>query len=282
MADVITGSTQLAPTKNDVVAEIVQRELREAVTMLPTIMDMSRLAGPGMKQIRFPKLSSFSVVDRASGAAGDATALTAATDNLDLDQNAFVSWIIDSFDEIQSNIPAQAEFARRAATAHGRYVDLQILNELENAGVATGTIGDITRDIVLDMREALLANEADKNMLWLAVGPDQEKELLKIDEFTRADVYGTSNIPNGMIGRVYGVNIVMNNQLAAQQYFMYERSAVAIAFQQQPRLASDEAIEYGTGARRFAMDQIFGVQAMQLGEQGVGATESALIVKDAN
>ena len=279
----VTGTPQLDPVKQELVAELVQRELKAAVTLLPTITDFSSLAVPGAKTIKIPKLTSFTVVNRASQAAGTPEDLSATTDNMNLDQNAYVQWIIDSFDEIQANIPAQAEFALRAAAAHGRFVDAQIIGEMETVGVEEASAtGDVTRDIVLAMRKQLLQRNADKNALFMAVGPEQEEALLKIDEFTRADIYGTSNIPDGMIGRVYGVNIIMNNQLADDQYFMYERTGMSVAFQQRANLVSETDIDYGSNARKFVLDQIFGVQGLQLGQEGVGATLSALVVKDAN
>lgn len=279
----VTGTPQLDPVKQELVAELVQRELKAAVTLLPTITDFSALAVPGAKTIKIPKLTSFTVVNRASQAPGTPEDLSATTDDMALDRNAYVQWIIDSFDEIQANIPAQAEFALRAASSHGRFVDAQIIGEMETVGVEEATaIGDVTRDIVLAMRKQLLKRNADKNALFMTVGPEQEEALLKIDEFTRADIYGTSNIPDGMIGRVYGVNIIMNNQLADDQYFMYERTGMSVAFQQRANLVSETDIDYGSNARKFVLDQIFGVQGLQLGQEGVGATLSALVVKDAN
>ena len=279
----VTGTPQLDPVKQELVAELVQRELKAAVTLLPTITDFSSLAVPGAKTIKIPKLTSFTVVNRASQAPGTPEDLSATTDDMALDRNAYVQWIIDSFDEIQANIPAQAEFALRAASSHGRFVDAQIIGEMETVGVEEpSAIGDVTRDIVLAMRKQLLKRNADKNALFMTVGPEQEEALLKIDEFTRADIYGTSNIPDGMIGRVYGVNIIMNNQLADDQYFMYERTGMSVAFQQRANLVSETDIDYGSNARKFVLDQIFGVQGLQLGQEGVGAGESALVVKDAN
>jgi len=282
MADAITGTTELVATKQDLVSQLVQKELREAVTLLPTISDFSAMAVPGAKQLNIPKLDAFTVIDRVSAAAGDATVLTSSTDDLALDKNAFVSWIIDSFDEIQSNINAQLEFARRAASAQGRYVDAQIVTEMETVGEATTTAGTISRDIVLEMRETLLTRNANKDQLFLAVPPAQEAALLKIAEFSSSDVYGAAVIPSGFIGRVFGVNLVLNNQLGATQYFMYDKDGIAIAFQQRPNMASESDIKYGSKAMRFVLDQIFGLKGMQLGVNGVGGTESALVVKDNN
>lgn len=282
MADVITGNTQLGPTKQDVIAAIVQKELKFAAKLLPYITDFSVFAGKGAKSVSFPKLSSFTVVDRATATAGEAQTLLSSVDTMALDQNAYVSWIIDSSDAVQSQIEAQIEFARRAASAHGRYVDERIIATAESVGLATATAGNISRNIVLEMRKALALNDADMANVALWISPDQEETMLKVDEFTRADVYGSSNVPSGVIGRVYGVPVVIHNGLAAQQFFMCEKSGLAIAFQQAPAMAEQPEIQFGTSAKRVAMDQLFGTVGLQLGEKAVAAGKSPLVIKDNN
>jgi hypothetical protein len=284
MADAITGSTQLSPAQQDAIAAIVQRELISAAVLGGTVRDVSNLAVPGNKSITIPRLSSFSITNRASGAQGDAVVLSADGDQMNLDQNAYVAWILDSKDETQTTFDFQSEAAERAASAHGVYVDNQIISEMETVGVevSSGTTGDITKQIVLDMRKDLLNRKARRNDLFLAVSPDQEAALLAINEFVEADRYGSAIIPNGVLGRLYGVNVVITAELAAQQYFMYERGGVALGFQKGPQMEEQGANEFGVGARRVAMDQLFGVKGMQIEEQGVAAGESALVVKDAN
>lgn len=282
MADVITGNTQLSATKQDLVAAIVQKELAFQAKLSPYFTDVSQFCAPGAKTISFPKLTSFTVVDRASGAQGDASVLTSSTDTLDLEWNAYVAWIIDSSDAIQSAIPAQVEFARRAAAALGRYVDTKILAELETVGVATTTAGAISRDIILEMRASLLKHHADLSQMSLFISPDDEAGMLKIASFTEAQVYGSSNVPTGVIGKVYGVNVVVHAGLVANQYYMAEKNGLCYGFQKAPAMSSQPANEYGTSAVRTAMDQLFGVNGLELGADGVGATVSALVVKDNN
>ena len=283
MADAITGNTELVATKSDVIGAIVQKELKFAAKLSPFFTDLSFLARPGSKSVAYPKLTSFTAVDRASGVAGDATSLTSSTDVLDLDENAYVAWLVDSSDEIQSEIAVQIEFARRAASAHGRYFDEKIIAELETVGVATTTVALlITRDVVLEMRKALLLNDGDLANAVFLISPDQEEAMLKVAEFTQADIYGSAVIPSGMIGRVYGVPVIVHNGLGVNQYMLCEKEGLAYAFQKAPSMAEQPAIEFGTSAKRVAMDQLFGVSGLQLGEKGVLATESALIIKDAN
>lgn len=279
MADTIsTPALQM-----ELIAAAVQKELQFKAKLSQHVTDVSSFAEEGLNKITFPKLSSFSVVNRAAGVAGDATALTDSFDTLDLDFNAYVSWIIDSKSKIQTRIDAEMQNALRAASAQARYVDTQIIAEAEAAGVPTTTAGvTVTNDIILEMQEALYRNDADMDMVSFWVGPEQRTAMLKLAEFSRADAYGSSNIPGGVIGSVYGVPVIVHNGLAADEYYMVEKSAIALGFQKGLSMDEQPANQYGVGAKRKAMDQLFGVQALQLGQKGVLATESPLIIKDNN
>jgi hypothetical protein len=279
MADVITGNTQLVATKNDLITSLVQKELKFRAKLLATVTDLSSYAGKGMRSISFPKLTSFTVENRASAAPGNAQALSASVDKLDLNLNAYVSWLIDSSDEIQSSIDVQIENALRAASAHGRYVDEQIIAALEGgAGLDVGA-APLTADLILDAREQLLKSFADPSACAMVIGPDQEKVMLKIAEFVRADYYGSSNIPSGQIGTVYGMPVMVHQGVGAGKAYWYSKDAVGIAFQKAPNMAEQSEIAYGTAAKRVAIDQLFGVKALQTGELGAAAGKSPLIVK---
>lgn len=282
MADLITGNTQLSSVKQDLIAAVVQKELAFQAKLTPYFTDVSMFAAPGAKQISFPRLSSFTVIDRASGAQGDASVLTASVDTMLLDINAYVAWIIDSSDAIQSAIPAQLEFAKRAAAAHGRYVDTQIIAELEAVGVPTTTAGNLTAAVVLEMQETLLENDADPGALGLFIAPAQRTVLLQIAEFRNAEIYGQAVIPSGVIGSLYGMPVVVHNGLSANQYFMAEKSGLAYGFQMGPSYSEQMANEFGSQAKRAVLDQLFGVEGMQKGLKGVLSTQSPLVIKDNN
>lgn len=271
--------------KQDLIASIVQRELEFAAKLLPTVSNFSQFAVPGSKSVSIPKLSSFTVNDRAFGAADTEQLLTGLTDSIDLDKNKIVSWVIDAKDEVQTTIAAAAEYASRAAAAHGRQIDVDIVTELEAvARVDWGAaVGDITRDIILDMQEGAFDAEADLDNMVLVVSNDQHKALLKIAEFTEHQVYGPNDaIRAGKIGTIYGMDVIRRSGLAASTYYMYEKGAVGYASQVGPQMDSEKDIQYGTGAMRFAMDMLYGVSGMRLAEKGAGAGLSALAFKDNN
>ena len=277
MSDLITGNTQLAPTKADIIAAVVQKELAFASKLLPYCTDVSVFAVKGAKSINVPKLTSFSITNRASGVAGDSSVLTSAVDTIALNFNAYCAWIVDSMDEIQSSIAVQMEFAKRAAAAHGRYLDTQILAVLtSDIGYDVGT-APITRDLVLDMREYLLAGNADMSQVVLAIGPDQEKAMLKITEFTQAQVYGGAVIPSGVIGTVYGIPVLVHNGVTTAKAHMWDKAGMAVGFQKAPNMSTQAANEFGTTAQRVAMDQLFGVDSLENEVLGAAAGKSRLI-----
>ena len=275
---------QLFPNnKNDLITSMVQAELREKAVLLPTISDMSGFAGKGSKSVSFPKLGSFTVENRAFGAAGSEQAVTEGFDTITLDRNAYISFVVDSADEIQTTVEARTELLLRAGSAMARYVDTQILgvlNTVASLNINAAVAQDITRDDILEMRRHLMENNADMNQVFLVVPPAQEEAMLKIAEFSQADIYGSAVIPNGMIGRVYGVPVIISNLLGdAGQAYMYERSGIAIAFQKSLGVGEQPEVAYGSDARKVAIDQLFGVDGMQLGVNGALATESPLVAK---
>lgn len=275
MADTIQNPGNI--TKQDLISALVQKELQFAAKLLPTITNVSQFAVKGAKSISFPKLTSFTVANRAFGAAGDATALTETADKLDLNINAYVAWLVDESSAIQSTINWQLEAAKRAASAMGRYVDNQIITELVAAGVPVSTPGNISYANVIEMVEKLRKADADMSKVVLLVSPAQHSILMGLDEFKRADVYGSANIPGGVIGFILGVPVMIHNGLSDAQYLMYEQSSCAIGFQLGANMSEQGANEYGALSKRVAVDQLFGVQALQLDEKDASATQSPLI-----
>lgn len=278
MADALTGNTELVATKNDLIIALVQKELKFQAKLPSYVTDFSAFAGKGMKSIKVPRFtgaSAFTVTNRASEAAVDSQAMTSAVDTINLDYRAHINWIIDADDELESSVEVQMEYAKRAATAHSRYLDTELVSKLEAA--ATDFVGPISRDKVLDMREFLLKNDADMSQLVLAIHPDQEKAMLKISEFTQAQIYGNAVIPSGVIGQVYGVPVLIHNGLAAGKSLMWEKSGIGLAFQRGVQMSNQLVNQYGTNTQRVAMDQKYGIGALQLGEKGLAGTKSPLI-----
>lgn len=279
------AAQNLANTKAELISGLVQKELLESASLVPFVEDHSMLAGKGASSVSIPKLSSFTVQDRAFGAAAsENAALTDGKDTIALDKNKIILFGYDAADEMQSSINYQMMAAERAATSHGRQVNTDIIAEWESVAglnVNAGVPADITVNDILDMREFLQVNFADMTKAVLVIAADQEKAMLKLPEFSRYDYRGNGNSPivNGIIGFVYGVPVVINQQVKAQQAFMVEKSGCGIAFQRAAKMAEQPALEYGTDGKQVAVDQTYGVGGLQIAEGTAAAGKSPLITK---
>ena len=240
---------------------------------MPSIADFSAFAGKGSKQIEVPRAGSFTVEDRATTVQATLANVTYATDSIVLDQMSTVSWLVDPQDEIESSVDVEVDLAGRAARAHAKNFDTLVIAGLEADSTATTTAGAISKDIVLEMRETLLTAEADPSQLTLLVGPDAEATLLGISEFVEADKYGAAVIPSGVLGRLYGVEVRMSSQIAANTFYMYDKDGYGFAIQRQPNMGERDAPEYGSTAKLKTMDMKWGHDQLQNG---------ALLVKDNN
>lgn len=281
MADVITGNTELGLTKQELIAALVQRELEFNAKLLPYFMNVSAYAQPGMKAISFPKLTGFTVEERVEGAAGSAQALTATVDKLELNINAYIAWIIDATTALQSNIQAEMEYAKRAAAAHGRFVDSKIITALAAAAASFQNVGadvDVTYSNLIDMQKKYLDAEGvvDEGV-WL-VSNSQNKAMVSLTEFKDVSAFGEMVIRDGYVKQLLGMPVVIHSGLAAKQLFLAGKESLAIGFQKSPSMGEEGAIQYGVGAKRVAIDQLFGVKAMLTGLKGAAAGKSPLIL----
>lgn len=275
MSDQIIHAPQIDPVKAAAIAEKVQRELKFRAKLAGTVLDVSRYARPGYKSISFPKFGSFTVSNRASGTKGESQSISSTVDQLNLEKNAYCSWLIDSMDELQSSVIWQAELAVRAAAAHGRYVDEAILGELANTAQDAPFSGSLTKDGIVDLRKAMVDAHTDPMECFLVVDTQEYANLLKIEEFISAEKYGVSALPSGVVGKVFGLNVI--EHAGMEGFFCYHPEAIALGFQAAPKLASQPAIEYGSSAERKVLDQLFGVKGLQV----LGSGKSALAFKKA-
>lgn len=259
------GNTDLTATKNQLIVALVQRELIAKAVVMPSILDASVYAVKGTKSISVPRAGSFSVEDRATTVQATLANVTYAVDTIVLDQMSTVSWLVDPQDEVESQVDVQADLAARAAKAHSKNFDTLVIAGLEADSTATTTAGAISKAIFLEMRQALLAAEADPGQLTFLCGPDSEAVLLGIAEFVEADKYGSAVIPNGVLGTLYGVKVVLSTLVAANRFYMYDKDGYGFAIQQQLSMGERPAPEYGSSAMLKVLDMKWGHDKLQNG-----------------
>jgi hypothetical protein len=273
MADNITDIPEVDATRQQLILEMVQRELAASAKLRPLVTDVSEFALPGHKNIEFPKYGSFSVQKLQQGQKADAQALTASNDVLNLDQLADIQFVLKKQAELQSRLRLEQAYMQRAASAHGRQVDIDILEEMiPNAAAGnavTYNAGDI-RDNVEEVVQKLDEAFAPEENRFLVFRPAQKKLLLAVENFVSAEKYGDRTpILTGEIGMAFGLRFVMSN-ISSDNFVDgvmvgFQSEAMAVGFQMDPMIDEMKAIEYGAGSRRIAIDQLYGVKTLQDG-----------------
>jgi len=261
------GDSDLQATKNaDLVQAFVQRELISQAVVMPSISDKSMFAVKGTEAVSFPRAGSFTVENRASAVEATKQNVTYAKDQILLDQRATISWQVDPMDDLESMIDVRLDLAGRAARSHAKYFDEQVIAGFEADSAATTTAGAISKDIILEMRQELLEAEANEDALTLLVGPGAEAALLNIAEFVRADHYGSSAIPSGRLGSLYGVDVKRSSQITNPlSYYMYDKDGYGFAWQKGLSMDGRKAPELGVGATLEVMDGKWGSAKLQNG-----------------
>lgn len=273
MSDVNTTATTVDAVRRELIIETVQREIRAQAKMYPLVTDVSEFAIPGIKSIEFPKLGSFTVTERADGAKVDALALSYATDKLDLNKNLSVQWILEQKAKVQSAVALEIANAQRAASAHGLYVDKLILQALYAGADSANDVdynGAAIEDNILDIVKTMDERHVPSEGRFVVFRPQEKKLILGIENFVQADRYGSpQTILSGELGMAYGLRFVMSSNTSTD--FLdgvmvgFHKESLAIGFQIDPFYDQQGAIEYGAGAKRYALDQLLGLKTMQGG-----------------
>jgi N4-gp56 family major capsid protein len=243
-------------------------------------MNVSNFATSGNDLIKFPRLGSFTAADKAEDTDASAQHLTFATDSLLLNKHKIVYAEVEKYAILQSRVDVLGEYASRMAKELARQLDDDIYTEL--AAVSTSApdhtiayantpTSTLTKADFVEARRLLRVQNVEVNdgNLFLSINPSQEAAILQLADFVDADKWSSgSEIAklNGVIGKAYGFNIVVSNLVDLGSVF-YHREHVGFALQQLPDFRSDYSVK---GAKfEVAIDQVYGVKAMQAGKTGV-------------
>lgn len=282
MADVLTGVTETSAAAFANVSEIAQLYLQQRSVMLPLVTDYSNLAVKGASSIKVPRLGGFTVGAKSENTAVDAQTSAVAADTITLDQHRVIQFLVEDIADVQTKIQVVQEYLLRASVDLALDMDNKIIAELRLASTAApdhaikftdASNEDIELNDILEARRLLIAQNINPRECYMAVGPDQEKNMLKIDNFISAEKYGASSpIMLGEIGMVYGMKVLIHTSLSQEALFWHP-TAVGYAFQQRLRVQQD--YDLANLSTRYSLDYLAGFEVLDSGKRNVHITETA-------
>ena len=273
------GNTEVSATIQAVISQVVQDELKQRSIYASILRDESRLVGPGMNSIAFPKTGSFTAESKSENTALNKQVLTFTNDVLALDQYKAILVSLEDIAGLQAKPSVVEEVIKRMASEMVYDLDAYLHTKLILASASApdhrvaydnsagaNTLGKVD---IINARTLLNKQFAPMDGRFLSINPDSEKHLLSIDDFVHVDKYGASaqGLSNGELGKIYGFTVVMSNVPTQLQSVAFHRDAVVFARQQQVKFETQRDID--NLADKYAMSQIYGAKELQGGKHQV-------------
>lgn len=271
------GNTEVSAVQQTVVANIVQQVLKQKSILLPTISDYSGWAGPGAVAVKVPRRSQFAAASKSENTALTAQELTFSADTISLSNHKAVHASIERFAAATANVDIKGQVLIEMAEELALQVDKDIIVELKLASssapdhildYANTPTDTLAQGDILEARRLLNVQNVPMEDRYLLVSPDQEKAMLAISDFVRADSYGNAGgLMNGELGRIYGFRVLMHSTLSAADAILYHKSAAGIAMSFQPEFG--EQFNPSKVADEMVLHTLYGVEVLDSGKRQV-------------
>ena len=268
----IVSSPNTQATEMDLISQIVQAELLEKTVIMGSLTDFSGQLEPGVKSLEIPRFEADTTP--GSGRLGDpnvqnpdgTTAVafqtaTLTTDVINIDDWRNLSYRIADRVRLQSRVPLEAEFARKAGQEFAIYVDRALADDLATLtstieyGDGSPAANNMTLENVAEARARLNRENVPDMDRVLLIPPEKERDLINLDNFRNANQYGSREaLLNGEIGRIYGFRVLISNVLTEDEAYAYHPECVGFAMQKQIQFETDrpavtlQVTDYGYSA----------------------------------
>ncbi len=277
MADALIGTTETAAVSEIRIDSTVQSYLIQQAKLLPLVSDFSSLATPGVKSISLPKSGGFTVGAKSENTALDAQIVTYSTDSVALTTHNAVQFLIEDYASREAKPGVLSDMLMKASKDMAYSVDGLIAAQLLDASTSSpdhvidfndGTNNDVELADVLNIRALLQAQNLPIEECYIGLHPAKEKEMLAISSFIDASQWGNNEpISNGVIGKIYGLKVVISNVFENDSMVAWHPSAVAFAWAQQTRVQS--APDLAQLGMRYSLDYICGCTEVDSGKRQV-------------
>jgi N4-gp56 family major capsid protein len=279
MANANMGITEVTATAKAEISNLIQSFLIQESIFFSKVSDFSVLAVRGSKSIAVPRSAGFAaVLDKAENTSSvlDDTN-TYAVDTINLNKHKYIQFLLEDYADTQSSVAIAQDSLMKAAKMIALQLDKDIITELKAASAAAPdhlikyidvATNVIARGDILAARALLVNQNINPRECYIAVSPEKEGQLLNISDFIDASKYGSNEpIQGGVIGKIYGMPVLIHSGLTANETLVWHPTAVGLAIQAAARVQSVYDLkELGT---RYCIDTIYGVETLDSGKRNV-------------
>lgn len=253
----VTGGNVFRP---NVWSKETLKFVKSNLVLLPLIKHYDREVQSRGQTVEIPNVSAISANLKAENTAVTLNYNTETKTTITINRHYESSFLVEDILATQSDYNTRSDYTQAAGYAIAEKVDSDIATTVTTAwksgSYAYGAYGTAISDaLILAVNRYLSENKAPRSDRVIVVHPKGEEEMLNIDKYVRYDALGVggdaNSIKNGMIGRIYGAEVFMSQNLvyldtATDEYnsLFFHKEAAAIAMQVNPRTQAQYKQEY--------------------------------------
>ena len=281
------SDTELAVFIPELWAQAVRASFKKGLVLGNLGTDFSSLIAGGGDIVHIPSVAD--VADIATKAPHVPVNYSNATEDkidLEITTHSYTSAMVDDMGAVQANSDLLSMYADsigyKLALGFDAAVEtaLALTTEcidIEPYNTVAKTIDAAT---VAHMSKVVMENDCPLNECTLVLNPTLYASLFRIDDFVHISKTNTSNIQNGLVGSLMGMNVVLSNNITSTNHndavdsddgalnnanllggFLLHNSALAYAFSKAPTVSSEYDIDYIS--HKLVGDMIYGAKLVQ-------------------
>ena len=280
------SDTELAVFIPEMWADAVRASFKKQLVLGNLGTDFSALIANGGDIVNVPSVAD--VAASAAKAAHVPVNYTNATEDsfaITVQTHKYASAMLDDMGVVQSSSDLLSMYADsigyQLALGFDTDVEAALALTTECINIAGNAVAKtIDAATLAHISKVVLTNNCPLSECTLVLNPTLYASLFRIDDFIHVSKTGAADMPNGFVGSVMGMDVVLSNNITSTNAnsavdsadgaltdgnvlggFVVHNSALGYAFSKQPTMNSEYDIDYI--AHKLVGDAIYGVKLLQ-------------------
>lgn len=280
------SDTELAVFIPQIWTDAVRASFKKSLVLGNLSTDLSSLVNNGGNTVKIPTVAD--VANAATKAPHVPINYTNATEDsfsLEITSHQYASAMIEDMGVVQSSSDLLGMYADsigyKLALGLDTLIEAQLALTTNCINIAGNTVAKTIDAATLSLISlTVMENDVPMNECTLVLNPTLYSSLFQIDDFIHVSKTGIANVPNGFVGTIMGMNVVLSNNITSTNAntatdqdggaltdgnvlggFVVHSKGLYHAFSKQPTVASEYDIDYI--AHKLVGDHIVGVKLAQ-------------------
>ena len=280
------ADTELAVFIPELWSDAVRASFKKSMVLASVGTDLSSLIANGGDIVHIPSVADVpNVVAKAPHVAFDYTSATEDEISLTCQTHNITGTMVEDMGAIQSSSDLLSMYSDsigyKLALGFDTNVETALALTTECINIAGNAVAKTIDALTLaHMSKVAMENDCPLSECTLVLNPTLYASLFRIDDFIHVSKTAAVDMPNGFVGTVMGMNVVLSNNITSTNHndavdsddgglnnanvlggFLIHKSAMVYAFSQKPRVQAQYSVDHL--ATKLIGDSISGVKLVQ-------------------